>query len=332
MKIIRAFIVFLLSFSVAFTFFYGRGKIAEEQIDKTPATYKGVISLWQIDSFEGGKGSRKQFLLSVARSFERANQGVLIMVTNRTIEGAKEAIKNGEQPDLISFGIGADVNGMGKIDVDKSSIGGMVGKDLFAVSWCRGGYVLIANPNLVSGFDGVAEFDNLLVSQGEYTQPLTALCLEGYTSKSIEVLDPMSAYVKFTSGKTPYFLATQRDLVRLNNRGMEYISKPLTAYNDLYQYICITSVDNNKRFYAQAFVQHLLSEKIQKTLTDISMFSPYYQLSYENDYYNQMQTQGVFNTISAFTPALKLKEMQGDSALAVAGDKEAINKIKNMLV
>ena len=79
MKLIRALVVFLLSFSVAFTLLYGRNKIAEEQIDKTPATYNGVLSLWQIDTFEGGKGSRKQFLLSVAREFEKENQGVLIL-------------------------------------------------------------------------------------------------------------------------------------------------------------------------------------------------------------------------------------------------------------
>ena len=254
------------------------------------------------------------------------------MVTNRTIKGANEALKNGERPDLISFGVGAEIFGMGKLDLDKVSAGGMVGKNSFAVSWCRGGYVLIANPNLVSGFDGVSVFENLLVSQGEYTQPLTALCLEGYTAKNVEVLPPMDAYVKFTAGKTPYFLATQRDLVRLTNRGMDFISKPLSSYNDLYQYVSVTSTDQNRCFYAQSFVQYLLTDKVQNKLTNLNMFSAFYNPIYQEENFNQMQAEKNFKTVSAFTPAQKLKEMQDFSVRAAAGDKDAINKIKNLLV
>ena len=332
MKIIRIIAAVLISVSVAFTAFYGRYKIAESTIDKSPAQYKGVITVWQIDGFEGGTGSRKQFLLKAARSFERKHDGVLVMVINQTVDGAQDAINSGNIPDLISFGCGGEISGFGEISPTRQSKGGLVGDKCFATAWCRGGYVLIVNPALVSETEKISEIDELLVSQGEFTQPLAALALEGIIAKNIEVKAPMDAYVKFTAGKTPYFLATQRDLVRLKNRGFEHNAYPLTAYNDLYQYISVTSTDQIKRFYAQEFIEHLLSDKIQNTLSEIGMYSEFFSAEYDDEKFTAMQRVKDFRTVSAFTPAAKLKEMQEFSIAAAKGDNDALNKIKNMLV
>ena len=95
--------------------------------------------------------------------------------------------------------------------------------------------------------------------------------------------------VEFVSGKEKYFLGTQRDIIRLNNRGFEYIAQPLKNFNDLYQYASVTATDENKRVYACAFLDYLLTENVQKRLTEIGMFSDFYVLNYQEKDFISMQ-------------------------------------------
>ena len=332
MKVLRILAACLVIFAISFTAFYGRYKIEEGGIDTSPEEYKGVITMWQIDNFEGGVGSRKQFLLKAARGFEKQHGGVLVMVINQTLAGATESINLGNYPDIISFGLGLEINGFSEITVDRQALGGMVGNKCFATAWCRGGYALIGNPEIGGSETDITEIENLLVSQGEHTQPLTALSFEGIVAKNIEELPPMDAYVKFVSGKTPYFLGTQRDVNRLLNRGMEFTLKPLGEYNDLYQYVCVTAKEELKRYYAERFVNYLVSDAVQSSLKEIGMYSPFIQVEYDGAEHLAMQKASQFNTISAFTSSVQLKEMQGLSRQAVLGEQSALNKIKNMCV
>lgn len=332
MKILRLIFGCLIIFSITFTAFVGKNKIVNGGMDTTPTPYKGVISIWQVDSFEGGVGSRKQFLLKIARWYEKNNDGVLFMVTNQTEEGVKESIKNGELPDIISFGTGVDVSGFSQINIDRVSKGGKIGEECFAVAWCRGGYFLIYNPSIVSNVDNIKEIENLLVSQGQFTQPLTALTMQGIVAKNIEVKKPMDAYVKFVEGKTPFFLATQRDIFRLKNRGYEFGAVAITEFNDLYQYAVITSTDQTKRFYAQSFLQFLLEDKAQQSLSSIGMFSDFTKVDYQDDCLLAIQSAKPNYTLSAFTDAKILHELQSVSIQAVCGEKDALNKIKKLLV
>ena len=61
MKIFRYILAIIIVFSSIFTIFIGKNKIGEKAKLTQPAEYKGIISVWQIDGFEGGSGSRKQF-------------------------------------------------------------------------------------------------------------------------------------------------------------------------------------------------------------------------------------------------------------------------------
>ncbi len=291
--------------------------------------YKGILTIWQVDSFEGGVGSRKQFLLKVARSFEKKNPGVLVMVIDHTEESVKEEIKKDNFPDLISFGAGVEIANFQQLKV-KGDRGGIVGEKSYAVAWCMGGYSIIANPKLVSEIPD--SFEEILVSQGEYTQPLVAMCLEGMSAKNITVKKPMDAYTQFVAGKTPYFLATQRDINRLERRQMEVITRPLNGYNDLYQYIALTSNSALKSYYAESFIEHLLSVDVQKSLNQIGMLSTKTTVEYDNAHLNEMQKNKEFYTVSAFTNATALKQMQENSMLLLQGQKEYEIKIKNMLV
>ncbi len=325
----RVFLGLIIIFSVLFTMLIGKSNINQTHSSNSEKTYKGILTVWQIDSFEGGTGSRKQFLLKCARSFEYKNQGVLIMVIEHTEQSFKKEMLNNNYPDLISFGTGIEVSGFSELNL-KNGRGGVIGKKTFAVPWCRGGYVLIANPKLTSEIPD--KLDSLMVSQGEYSQPLTALYLEGITSNNLVVKQPMDAYVDFVAGKTPYLLGTQRDINRLERRQMEVITRPLEKFNDIYQYIAVTAKDSTKAFYAESFIEHLLCEKNQLCLKEIGMMSSCFEVEYYNQHLSKMQKLENFSTVSAFSNASLLKEMQQNSRLLLGGQKELEIKIKNMLI
>ena len=252
------------------------------------------------------------------------------MVVNQTKTSAEENIIKGVYPDLISYSQGIEISGCFEIQTKKSVNGGKVGEKVFATPWCRGGYVLIRNANLTTEFN--KNIENLLVSQSEYTQPLTAFMMSGYTAKNIEVLKPMDAYVKFVSGKQPYFLGTQRDVVRLTNRGFDFDVLALTEYNDLFQYFSLTSTDNLKRDYAKQFIDYVLTNEVQQRLAEISMLSAFVDISSNEKLYTELQKIKNGTAVSVFTPSLKLKEMQELSLKAVLGDENSKNKIKNILI
>jgi hypothetical protein len=236
-------------------------------------------------------------------------------------------------PDLISCGNGIDIVNLVKAIPIKSQDGVCQIKDKnYGVTWCRGGYALISNPLICADFENLTEIESLLVSQGEYTQPLAALAFEGIMAKNVEVLAPMDAYVKFVSGKVKHLLGTQRDVNRLATRGMEVSVQPLSAYNDLYQYVSICAEDQLKRYYAEEFIKYLVSEKVQYRLKDIGMLSPYYKIDYQNEHLASMQEVNTFSCISAFTPEENIKELQRLSLSAINGDEQAKIKIKNMLI
>ncbi len=331
MRIARIILAVIIIFSCTFTAFIGKNKIAEGvELEEIPQ-YKGIITFWQIDTFEGGVSSRRQFLLKTASMYEKNNDGVLIMVTNHTLEGAENSLKNGKYPDIISFGAGLELSGASTLLTDKKFAGGMIGDKTYFVPWCRGGYTLISNPNLTEELKP-SKIDKLLVSTSAYTQPLIALSLENIVADEIEVKSPMDAYIKFVAGKSPYFLATQRDIHRLNNRGMEYNAVPLNNFCDLYQYAAVTATDQVKNYYANNFLEFILSESVQKRLSDIGLFSCFNQVDYADETLYNMQKLNDFSTISAFTQKKKLLELKELSLLSAKGDSGALNKIKNILI
>lgn len=326
MRIFRITLTVLLSGVIIFTLLFGVGKIGEKPSPVIREGYKGILTLWHIDSFEGGQGSRKQFLLDTAVGFEKKNDGVLVMVVSYTAAGVKDNFEKGIFPDMLSFGNGVSVANAQPLSTKRTHISGMVNADAYFTPWCRGGYALIKNPK----FSNEQTVSDLLVSQAEFTQPLTAFYGSGYIAKSVRVKKPMDAYIEFVSGKTPYFLGTQRDIHRLNSRGMEYELTCLEGYNDLFQYIAVTSTDTVKSVYSQSFVEYLMSDTVQKKLDRIGMFSVFTSVDYDNQNLCAMQNAEYKRTVSAFTSAEELRYLQSLSALAVTGDTEAQIKLKNI--
>ncbi len=329
MKFNRVLAGVLSVFCILFTIFVGAEKISAEKEFVKSSDYKGVLTLWHVETFEGGYGSRKQFLLDVASSFEKKHDGVLVMVQSYTTDGALKSLQDGIIPDMVSFGAGTIFSGMKQLSCSASSVGGTVGDKQYAVPWCRGGYVLFENPK----FEGKKNAKNsLIVSKALNNLPLVNLCLSQRNFEEVTVKSPLEAYIDFVDGKHRFFLGTQRDVVRFSNRGFSVLSYPITEFNDLYQYIALTSDDSVKSVYSEKFIDYLIGQEVQQKLYKICMFSHFYKNEYDIQTLNDMQFNGGDYTVSAFSSKELLEDLNNDALKYINGDKTVLPKIKNVLI
>ena len=221
------------------------------------AEARTVVRVWNIDTFEGGKGSRTAFLKSVARGLQGE---AYYLVTSYTLEGALSAFAEGEAPDVLSFGVGLSEFAERLLPLKREFAGGELGGKTLAYPWCMGGYYLFS----LTDFEGEGR---TVLSVGGENLPAVAARLEWISG---EETDSVSAYTGFLSGKYRYLLGTQRDVCRFQARGAIVQARPLTKYSDLYQYIGILS--SEKREASLAFVEALLSPEVQGRLSEIGMF------------------------------------------------------------
>lgn len=70
------------------------------------AEHQGIITLWNVDTFEGGSASKTSFLESASLKFEKENKGAYINVENLSIDEFLSRVKQGCKSDLLSFGNG----------------------------------------------------------------------------------------------------------------------------------------------------------------------------------------------------------------------------------
>ena len=215
-----------------------------------------IVSVWNVDTFEGGKGSRTSFLKRVARLAEKSSGETYYRVISYTAEGARAAMLNGEYPDILSFGVGLEVEAARCVSLGRTFAGNSL-----AVPWCRGKYYLFS---LTDDFD---ENGETAVSVGGNNLSCAAAYFSGIEGTERESL---AAYLSFLNGEFRYLLGTQRDSNRFNSRGVTVYSRELSAYCDLYQYVCILSEDMKKE--CRLFLDVLFSDDIQSSLTDIGMF------------------------------------------------------------
>ncbi len=208
-----------------------------------------VLTVWQIDSFEGGKGSRASYLQSIAdENFK--NKNIYIKVTSLTADAARLNLSEGNIPDIISYGAG--MLGIENYLCDKIPY----------YTWCRGGYCILSiNEN--ADFSDCSK-DNTIINEGTDNLSSVTAILCGLNGADFD--KPTGAYVKLLNGKYKYLLGTQRDIFRLKSRGMNFKIKPVTEFNDLYQNISIITNDIKKYTLAKDFINHLMScyNKISK--------------------------------------------------------------------
>lgn len=309
--------------------FYGVKKINPKTEKQTQE--QSILVLWQIDGFEGGTGSRKEFLLSVARRFEKQNKGIMVSVITHTTESAETSMENGDFPHMISYSNGLKISNYSNIESEYKFEHSTLNKKTYALPWCRGNYYLFSHASeKVDLTSENLENKRLIVSKAENTQPLVALCLENYKIENFESYLPLDAYVNFVSDKKAVLLGTQRDVVRLTNRGLDFNYKLLDVFTDLYQYVSITTDDNLLNIYCQKFVQLLLSETTQKQLNKICMSSQYYSVEQNVKAIELMNNSTNKYTISPLIDKNSLLTIHSNSLKAVKGDNQAILNLKKL--
>ena len=227
--------------------------------------YEKVLTLWHIDTFEGGTGARSDFLNSRATEF--GEKGVLIMVISHTPESAETAFSTGATPAMISFGTGLDFIAPHVKSLPNKKIppAGIIGKT-YAYPWCKGGYFLLRK----SGDN--RPIKRLIVSDGKRNLALGAAYFLNENYEEIILKEPPEACADLISaGDGTALIGTQRDIKRLIARGLNYTATPLEEYNDLYQYIAVTANDEAACAVARKFIDYLLTEKSQKKLSAYGM-------------------------------------------------------------
>lgn len=231
---------------------------------------QNVLSIWHIETFEGGSFSRERFLDKLTVSYEKKNAGKLFLVKTLTVEQAQIKIQNNELPDMVSFGTGA-----GYLFVDY--VKEYSGKTLFredllecckiknnicAVPYMLGGYVKISKSN----------FENVTVASNTQNGEIN---IENVIKKEIT---PYQLYEGFIDGKHDTILGTQRDFVRVENRinngkfancNYEYLS----GFNNLIQYFCITANNETNVKECSKFIEFATGRSEQEKINQINMFS-----------------------------------------------------------
>lgn len=291
-----------------------------ESFPKTTPTYKTVVKLWNIDVFEGGIGSRGDFLSKVSLGFK--GSGTLVMVISHTVESAKKSVEKGEIPDIVSFGVGVDfLTPYVKKLSETEFKGGENGGQTYAYPWCRGGYFLITKT------EDNQPIDQLIVSQNEYNMPYGAINMSKLSAIDTVFEEPLKAYTDFLSGKGA-LLGTQRDIWRLQKRGVSFFAKPLEKFCDLIQYVAVTTCEESKFSVCHDFCKYLLSNGVQNKITEIGMFpmknNPY------ADGLGQYQLKNTEYTVSPFTSAQFIKELNKEfTAQKITND--SLLRFKNVL-
>ena len=119
------------------------------------AEFQGVLTLWNIDTFEGGCSSKTSFLEDVSLKFEKQNKGAYIKVENLGIDEFLQRLKDNKMPDMFSFGLGAQKYLQDKMislpnkvltNVKSNFLScGIDGENIKAVPWSYSLYTLISS-------------------------------------------------------------------------------------------------------------------------------------------------------------------------------------------
>lgn len=265
-----------------------------------------ILRIWNIDTFEGGTGSRTAFLKSTALTFGK-KYNVHFLVNSVTPEAAQEAFQTGNLPDLISFGTG--VSCVADYAVHE------------ALPWCMGRYCLFSKG------DAPVLPENTIVSEQSYTLSAYSASFLALASEPRR-MESVAAYVTFLqSDSYLHLLGTQRDIYRFRTRGAEVNAAPVTEFTDLIQYIAILTEEEGDASVAAEFCSYLLSDEVQKNLTGIGLFSPYITIYPSGDPMHALETEATV-TVSPYLNSDTISALNG--SLWSEGGKVLGNYLKGI--
>lgn len=288
--------------------------------DATPNEPRAtVLTAWHVDTFEGGIGSRQDFLMKTAIEFERENKGVYVHIVKHTEESVADSFSKGLRPDIISFGNGVD----GVLNYAKP-LKTQVNNQFFSSATVDGRvyfYPYAYGVYATFAVDG-ASGDGTVISKGQNNLPLFLALKENLVGG--DCLPCIEAYTRLVSGKCARLLGTQRDAYRLLRRGLNFSVEAHTAFTDLVQYVAVTSGDDVKAELSIRFAEFLLSKKTQERLGEIGLFSPLgVNVDYGEEAINKLAASVPKGVLSAVIPPAERKTL-----LSNDGEKDFFEKFE----
>ncbi len=224
---------------------------------------KQILTVWQIDMFEGGIGSRATYIKNVASSFEKKNN-VLIMVETKQASDAEELLAKNIAPDIISFSSGLSGVLERAKSLEKDGFGGELNGKTYAKCWCFGGYVKIkrkgTNPT------------QIILSKNKYKNIELACLYNNVDITSAKEFEPKRAFEEFMTNSDAMLIGTQRDIYRLRNKIENYEIEPLELFTDLVQYVSVLSETQDKISVSEKFINYLCGEG-QKNINNLGLMS-----------------------------------------------------------
>ena len=292
-------------------------KITDEMYKRREKYFYGVINVWQIDSFEGGTGSRTNFLKEISKKFEKKNNGVFVNIESITVEKAEKLISSGQKrPDIVSYGASVKIDDSLFITLQLENEINLVSDAITekSVPWCMGAYFMLGDSDKTKwGNDGFIKE----TKKGSYTVFSVGVPeRNGHNALIDYVLDIQNDYAVFYgtsqeifdaynySEKVLRMIGTQRDLYRLQSLEKRELARKgdvtFLGYTDLFQYISILNCNNDKKTATMnKYVDFLIAKTQQDCLGDIGMFpvikeaQPQYNNSFMEKAWQTIQTDGI---------------------------------------
>ncbi len=285
-------------------------------------SYSGVVEMWNVESFEGGVGSRSSWLKARAAQFEKQHSGLFVHVTDLTVEQLAAKLQQGDSFDIVCFsrGAGALVQPyLGACDCaagavrDNFLLSGQLNGTQYALPIYTGVYCLLARSAMLSQEQLLSKalsqtytrrvgktdvsLAPLVCGFTPYNSPLSALAMSGGRGSitADESVTQYMAYEQFLANRTAVtLLGTQRDMCRLFRREADGTLEtlafaPLGGYTDLVQYVGISAASGDKSAPCRAFAEHLLSEQTQSALVNLCLFSVLEGSIYTDERYLQCE-------------------------------------------
>ena len=300
---------------------------------------QAVLTIWHIESFEGGTKSRKSYLEEIGIKFNKINPNIYFSIMSLTEEQLFLNLQNNKICDIFSFSVGSGcllTSYLLGLQNNKSINNNLqnyakVNNEILAYPYMLSSYVAISKNTdeskpLVEKFSLTSNknvygfgFDvggNINVAQCLLNNGINNLNkMQFYSCNS-----SYDAYTNFINSKFTTLVGTMRDYYRCKNReelgkinSCAYFS--LGNYTDLIQYIGINkNLDEGKISIAGAFLNYLLSYSSQSILkkyglfpsTNITIYEEPFLKEVENKLNKNIKSVNVFSLVSEIEQSKKL--------------------------
>ena len=306
---------------------------------------KTILTIYHIETFEGGTNSRSKYLERQASLFNKRYPNCFLVVKTLTPDELALNLRKNELPDLYSFGVGVgeylagfleELEDNGNVRKDLINYGERQEK-LLAYPYILSGYCLISHENLLSGLESSdisnytlstkynnKEVKGLSIATKSLINPMLALKENNVNFNVFDLIEfdsTYGAYNNFIAKKSVSLIGTARDLARCKNREINGSLSScrytfLGEFSDLVQYISVVDSGSDAReYYAKLFANFLLSDNAQSALSKYGLFSVNGKNIYESGYMLEFENilSKDLTSVNAFISKEEINKLQQEN-------------------